>query len=672
MTKRRLVVVLLVAVGAGCGHGRRFVAPLPAKPTEPMRFLATTTPASTAPRLGPAQLVFVSSRLGFVATTGGGSYQQQTGYIRPAEPGVIERTVDGGASWRVVWRGSHVVFDRIAFAGRRHGVAVGNVVLQRKNVGPMPPLRPLVLVTDDGGTHWRRRRVPTAVAVSELELPAAQVWYAAGRRLLVSRDDGRSWSARSLPRAAALTTFPSASVGFAEAPTSCGEQLWKTVDGGFSWSPLAGTCAPSYSSLDFLDRRTGWAATGVRGYDYGSGIRPGPLLIRRTDDGGGTWTTVYRSTRWLADTRLHFTDGRHGWAVSLASAEGEHAQFSAVHRTVDGGRTWRAVHDAALPTAFGGPEAAWAGDVAGGLLWQTTDGGRSWRLRVRPEYVRPRALLVATRSTLVIDSAAGTLRSENGGRTWSSTPPPSGPAIARALQEPAYLRLVTTDMGGVIPQLSRDGGRTWRPLHRPAITRYDAGDVAFVDPDHGLLAAGQGEFGADGRVPVFATHDGGRTWRRLSVPPGIQRGDLVTLGPGAVLIRHPPLLYLSTDEGRHWASVRVRDDFWDCGISRPQREAIWVLCSLSVTPGPSLLLRSDDGGSSWRTLTGLVWLDPRAVALDRREAWAIAKPGDVNPSGGRVLWHTTDGGATWREVWPDVPDATLVRDRRSFGPRLPP
>src|SRR5712691_3684528 len=101
MAKRRLVVVLLVAVSAGCGHGRRFVEPLRAKTEAQMRFLATTPPFSTAPGLGPAHLVFVSARLGFVATTGGGFYQEQTGYIRPIEPGVIERTIDGGASWQI-------------------------------------------------------------------------------------------------------------------------------------------------------------------------------------------------------------------------------------------------------------------------------------------------------------------------------------------------------------------------------------------------------------------------------------------------------------------------------------------------------------------------------------------------------------------------------------------
>jgi photosystem II stability/assembly factor-like uncharacterized protein len=670
MTMRRLAVVMLLTVCAGCGHARSFVERLPAT-TSAMRFLTTPPPTSSAPKLGAAHLAFLSPLVGFVATTGGGYYQQQTGYIPPTEPGLIERTTDGGANWQIVWRGPHVVFDRIVFATSRDGVAVGNLRPQHNIGGPVRPLRPVVLVTDDGGTRWRRIHVPAAVAASALELPAAHAWYAVGRRLLESTDMGRTWFPRSLPRGASLTVFPSATVGYAEAPTSCGKQIWQTVDRGVTWSPLPGTCASSYSSLDFLNQRIGWAATGIRGYDEGSGTPRSGLLIRGTADGGASWTTVYRSNSWLADTRLHFTDARNGWAVSQESAEGAHAHFSLVRRTADRGRSWHTVRYPALPTAFEGSTSAWAGDKSSGLLWRTTDAGRVWSLRVGPEYVWPSALLIANHSKLVIDSAAGTLRSNDGGRTWSSTPPPSSVAVARALHKPAYLRIAATDIGRAIPQLSRDGGRIWRPLQRPKITRYDAGDVAFTDPNHGLLAAGQGEFGADGRAPVFATHDGGKTWQGFRLPPGVKRGDEVTLGPGVVLIRKPPIFYLSTDEGRHWASLHVRDDFWDCAISRPQQDSIWILCSLSVTRAPSLLLRSHDGGSNWRKLSGPVWLDAGLVALNQHEAWAIAKPVSLNPASGRTLWHTTNGGSSWRQVWPNVSGETTMTNRRSFGPHLP-
>src|SRR5205823_7592951 len=132
----------------------------------------------------------------------------------------------------------------------------------------------------------------------------------------------------------------------------------------------------------------------------------------------------------------------------------------------------------------------------------------------------PGSLLEATHRSLVIESAVGALRSRDRGRRWSSSQAPSAAAVARALHAPAYLRIRPVDVGGAIPQLSRDGGRTWRSLHRPAITRYDAGDVAFTD-DHGLLASGQGEDGPFGRVPVFATDDGGKSWRKLKVTPDV-------------------------------------------------------------------------------------------------------------------------------------------------------
>src|SRR5207253_5272527 len=157
---------------------------------------------------------FLTPRLGFVATTGGANYEEGTGYLPPTEPGLIERTTDGGVSWRVVVRAPGIVFEQIAFAGRRVGLAIGNRVPRGKDPGPIPPLRPVSFLTEDGGRHWRRIALPAPVAGSHLELPAEDVWYALGRRLLLSSDEGRTWAARSLPRGAALTTFPTPEIGF--------------------------------------------------------------------------------------------------------------------------------------------------------------------------------------------------------------------------------------------------------------------------------------------------------------------------------------------------------------------------------------------------------------------------------------------------------------------------
>ena len=108
------------------------------------------------------------------------------------------------------------------------------------------------------------------------------------------------------------------------------------------------------------DIRIGKIRTGVVGFDFESGGRPGPLLVRRTDDGGASWTTVYRPHRWLEDTNLHFSDRRRGWAVSEATSVGSHSRFDALYRTLDGGRSWHSLAYPLEPTDFAGPNTAWA------------------------------------------------------------------------------------------------------------------------------------------------------------------------------------------------------------------------------------------------------------------------------------------------------------------------
>src|SRR5919202_6214348 len=81
-----------------------------------MRFVATPPPAGATPARGPTHLVFATSKVGFVATTGGARFVPRAGDQLPSAPGTIERTGDGGRTWRTLWRGP-VSFDSLAVAG---------------------------------------------------------------------------------------------------------------------------------------------------------------------------------------------------------------------------------------------------------------------------------------------------------------------------------------------------------------------------------------------------------------------------------------------------------------------------------------------------------------------------------------------------------------------------
>ena len=669
MRTRCLALALALAACTGCGKSRPFLAPLHVTETSDVQFVRTAPPSTNGPGFGAEHLAFLSQRLGFVATTGGGGYVQKVGYVPPSEPAEIDRTEDGGVTWLTVWRGAHTQLNWIAFADRRHGAA-GGVVVRRHSVGINARGLPFVLVTTDGGDTWIRRSSPRWLPNVRPQLIAADFWVASGRRLYLSRDAGAHWVQRPLPAGIAFTEFASARVGYAAARgIDCAQQIWKTTDGSVRWFPLAGTCARSYSSLDFLGERTGYAATGLRAYDLGAVSDNLPLLvIKRTDDGGATWRTVYRISNslhaWPADTRLHFSDPAHGWAESSELNQG--FEFDTLHRTSDGGRTWTTVRYPALSFAFTHGDRAWAG--ADQAIWRTADFGRSWRVSIRAQNVQPSQLLIATRSQLVIDSAVGAVRSTDGGRSWRSTPPPSARAIAVARGEAAYIRAARGEFGTAMP-VRLDG----TVIHRPRRVRSDLGAVSFVDARKGLIASGQqGSGEQDGTIPVFATSDGGRSWQTVRLPTRLEENSPASIAHGAIAVLQPPELYLSADNGAHWRSARVRTDFWDCGVQRPTPKAIWVLCSLSVTRHvpQSILFRSDDGGRSWRRLRASAWLDTRFVAVDRHEAWAETKPSGDLLATGSALWHTTDGGAHWYEVWPRVAPDAVVRDYRFFGPHL--
>jgi photosystem II stability/assembly factor-like uncharacterized protein len=100
---------------------------------------------------------------------------------------------------------------------------------------------------------------------------------------------------------------------------------------------------------------------------------------------------------------------------------------------------------------------------------------------------------------------------------------------------------------------------------------------------------------------LFATRDGGRTWKRMATPcPHLTFGRLYAGGT----------------------------------------QSLWAMCS--PMRGPGELRRSTDGGAHWTTLTsrpGNVQLQPASAQV----AWATTPAGKV--------FRTADGGRTWATVW---------------------
>ena len=657
---RTAVVGLLAALAGASGSA-------------PPTFVVTPPPRSNASARGPASLAFVSPRVGFAATTGGVRFVPREGWLRPRDLGRIERTDDGGVTWRTLWSGRRVVFGSITVS-RRTIAALGYVARRMGRDRADEPVGPRLLVASaDGGRTWQRRAGPPGGGSVQVLTP--RIWIASHARDFEdypvrpatgfrSDDAGRHWRRLELPRSPQLVRFVTSEIGFAGARgDACprASQLSRTADGGKTWIPVPGTCGRPYTAFDVVSPRVLVAAQA----DDVDSVRP-RSLIRRSTDGGRSWRIVRRESGRRIE-QLYFADARHGFVVTAEPHFDGRLVHIRLRGTGDGGRTWSprslpytefdpyrsaSTNGPELPGAFVGARYAWAGDDGAGLVWRTDDGARTWRLSANPKTLEPSEPTLGPRGTVNVSSSAGWVSSRDGGRTWRLSHRPSARAIAIGEHRGAYLAWgrVHDERGwrsDAIPMVTPDGGKTWRRVRLPGPMR-DAhlgdGAVAFTSARDGLV---EGD-GSDLPPSAYSTHDGGRSWRAIQTPPGVSNLADVFLAPGVVVVAPGSRVFVTVDEGRTWRSFPTARDAYVCAVERPTRADIWIVCGLLASR--RVVVTSHDGGKTWlRRTTGELIDEGQIAAVDGREAWTASA--DLTPERHGRLWQTTDGGSTWRQVW---------------------
>jgi photosystem II stability/assembly factor-like uncharacterized protein len=199
--------------------------------------------------------------------------------------------------------------------------------------------------------------------------------------------------------------------------------------------------------------------------------------------------------------------------------------------------------------------------------------------------------------------------------------------------------------------------------HRPAPPdgpAPGASNVAFADAQLGVLVAdgdsnvgvGQIQRTTDGgrtwHTVFSGAHVGfgGRTWARRTLPYG---GDDVELGvaPGLLTETHgfnPRELAISADGGASWRVVRFPRGYRNVGALAGRGRTLSISADRVGAGGEQYL--SFDGGATWSRIRGHL---PEIVTLDGAELWG------VDEFRRNALWHSSDGGRHWTEVWPRLP-----------------
>jgi photosystem II stability/assembly factor-like uncharacterized protein len=318
--------------------------------------------------------------------------------------------------------------------------------------------------------------------------------------------------------------------------------VWKSVDGGVTWKPIfddqtvatAGSIAVAPSDHNVLYLGTGEA--NIRG-----DVQEGDGIYKSTD-AGKTWKHVWAERGQIGTLIVHPANPDIAFAAVLGRAFGPNPERG-VYRTKDGGLTWQQVlkkdsDTGASDVAFdpSNPNVLFAGLwqarrkpwdlVSGGPgsgLYMSRDGGDTWKAltgKGLPEGIWGKVGVAVAPSdghrvyALIEADEGGLFRSNDGGDTWERV---SGHHALR--QRPWYYSTITVDPANPdvvwfpqVPLLKTiDGGKTIVATKGPHHGDYHDLWIDPANPRRMIV-------GNDGGVDV--TVDGGDKWFTPLLPLG--------------------------------------------------------------------------------------------------------------------------------------------------------
>ncbi|MGE5156461.1 MAG: WD40/YVTN/BNR-like repeat-containing protein [Betaproteobacteria bacterium] len=474
--------------------------------------------------------------------------------------------------------------------------------------------------------------------------------------------------------------------------------VWKTVDAGTYWRNVSdgfftfapvGAIAVSPSNRDVI-------YVGMGESEPRQDLTPGDGVYKSTD-GGQTWTHVgLEQTLHIAKIRINPTNPDIVYVAAMGDIFGTNPERG-VYRTKDGGKTWQRVlfksdracaFDLTLDPAD--PNVLFASldqfqllpwdETSGGPdsgLYKTTDGGDTWTDITRNPGL-PRGTIgkigIAispprpSRVYAIIEAAeGGVYRSDDSGATWQKL----FDDREQRREAASYLHITadTQDPDTVYVQhvevwKSTDGGRTFttRPM------QHSDHHAMWIDPKNARRIID----GSDGGASI--TLNGGASWSTLDNQP---TADLFSL---AIDDRDPYWVYVAQNDNDHIALPSRTDGGaigWpsnlDIGGGEGGQTAVKPDGSVVYACDRTTMMRYDRRTGLMRDIS--VWPDDQfgSAPKDVKQRFYYSFPVYLSPhdpnvlyTGSQYLFRTTDEGASWQQISPD-----LTRNRVDKMQKIP-
>jgi len=382
-------------------------------------------------------------------------------------------TVDGGQNWAPVWAGTNKDLTSIFFTSQNEGWLTTTSGNLRKTI--------------DGGTSWTSvitgsQNSPNFLSV-KFRNPMNGVLINASNSIMVTSDGGANWisqpkglqnlSADFIDDSTLVVVGNSGNISRIKIQSNS----WRLINKGFD---------ENIKDLFMLDGYHGWAATDqgklyytsnngitwiVKNSNLGSqwvkkitffspteGVLAVGGLIRKTMDGGATWTTIptesnlihsicflSKNIGWVGTTDgliYKTTNGGASWVSQQAfnnfqinsfffqgANNGWAATEGKLLKTTNGGQNWSVINNGNVKKViFLNQLIGFA--LTGSQLTQTTDGGFNWSY-VNNSTMNPNIYFLeiqfqAPNTFYGVGQNGYFLKSMNGGVTWTQTPLPVG------------------------------------------------------------------------------------------------------------------------------------------------------------------------------------------------------------------------------------------------------
>ncbi len=471
---------------------------------------------------------------------------------------------------------------------------------------------------------------------------------------------------------------------------SVGDGIYKSTDGGITWTHLGLRDGQQISQMAIDPRDPNRLFVAVAGHPYGPNPERG--IYRSTDGGQSFEKALYKNENVGAgDVKIDPSDPNIVYATLWEAREGpwENGEFNGtnggVFKSTDGGQTWHSlagglpdgIVQAYVAIARSDPKRLFASVATKDKvdLYRSADGGDTWTIATTDSRPGGRIgggdLPVPTidpkNPDVVYMTSTVTWKSTDGGKTWIGfRGAPGGDDYQNIWINPndSNTIILTSDQGAIV---TVNGGESWSSWYnQPTAQMY------HVNADNAFpyrLCSGQQESGS---VCISSRgNDGEITFRDWHPVAAEEYGYVVPdpLDPDIVFGGKLTRYDRRTTQGQNVMPVAIPGP--DFRVIRTEPIVFSPIDPHLLYFASNTLWTTRDGGQNWKQvspdLTRKTWEIPATVGIFSKEPsaqpkqrgviYAVAPSSlDINRiwagTDDGLIWLTSDAGAHWNNITP--------------------